>query len=317
MGASADGTHVALYGSSFNFTDEKGVWTARTTFGILDLATFRVEPIELNGRYAFQALSNDGRVAYLTDYTAQPSRSRVYDVTTRALVDVQGEALPSADFTPATYVDRYAFELLASTESVQVRPDVIQVTSVAKLARIDLASRTVRSLRLPVDRVPTGEDVFAWFVVPARDAKSVFVVNPVAAVIHEVDVASLQIRRRAPLIDKQSQRGLVDGVLALVHPVAEAKIGFFTGAALSPDGSTLYVLGSSGIWSVDLGAFKAKLLTRDGAYETLHVSPDGQRLYVLSRETGIVTAVDAKSGALLGSVKVGNPVMEIVAVDAG
>jgi DNA-binding beta-propeller fold protein YncE len=200
---------------------------------------------------------------------------------------------------------------------VQVRPDVIQVASVAKLARIDLASRTVRSLRLPVERVPTGEDVFAWFVVPSRDAKSVFVVNPVAGVIHEVDVASLQIRRSAPLIDKQSQRGIFDDVLALLHPVAAAKVGFFTGAALSPDGSALYVLGSTGIWSVDVSAFTAKPLTRDGAYETLNVSPDGQRLYVLSRETGIVTVVDAKSGALLGSVKVGDPVMEIMAVDAG
>jgi hypothetical protein len=317
MGASADGTHVALFGSSYNYTDASGAWTARTTFGILDLATGHIDPIELNGRFAFQALSNDGLVAYLTDYTSQPSRPRAYDVAKRALVEVQGDSLPTADFTQATYVGQFALELFTSTESVQVRPDVIQVTPVAKLARIDLVSRTVRSLRLPVERVPTGEDVFAWFVVPSRDAKSAYVVNPMAGVVHEVDVTSLQIRRSASLSDKQSERSLLDRALALVHAVADAKLGFFTGAALSPDGSALYVLGSNGIWSIDIGAFKAKLLTRDGAYETLRVSPDGQRLYVLSRNTGIVSAVDAKTGTLLGSVKVGNPVMDIVAVDAG
>src|SRR5207248_746130 len=123
-------------------------------------------------------------------------------------------------------------------------------------------------------RVPTGEDVFAWFVVPSRDAKSAYVVNPMAGVIHEVDVASLQIRRSAVLSDKQSERSLVDRALAFLHPVAYAKLGFFTGAALSPDGSALYVLGSTGIWYVDVSGFKAKLLTRDGAYETLSVSPD-------------------------------------------
>ena len=48
----------------------------------------------------------------------------------------------------------------------------------------------------------------------------------------------------------------------------------------------------------------------------MNVSPDGNRLYVLSRETGIVGAVDTKTGALLGSIKIGNPVMEIIAVDA-
>jgi DNA-binding beta-propeller fold protein YncE len=317
MGTSADGTHVALLGSSYNFTDASGTWTARTTFGILDLATGKIDPIELNGRFAFQALSNDGQVAYLSDYTSLPARPRAYDLTKGALVDVPGDSLPSVDFTQATYVGPFALALFTSTESVQVRPDVVQVTAVAKLARIDLAGRTVRSLRLPVERVPTGEDVFAWFVVPSRDAKSAYVVNPIAGVIHEVDVASLQIRRSATLSDKQSEGGLVDRLLALVHPVADAKLGFFTGAALSPDGSTLYVLGSTGIWSIDVAAFKAKVLTRDGTYETLTVSPDGKRLYVLSRETGIVSAVDAKAGTVLGSMKTTNPVFGIVAVDAG
>ena len=317
MGASADGTHVALFGSSYNFTDASGAWTARTTFGILDLATGHIDPIELNGRFAFQALSNDGKLAYLSDYTTEQARPRAYDVAQRALVDVQGDPLPSVDFTQATYAGAFALALFTSTESVQLRPDVFQVSAVARLARIDLASRTARTLRLPVERVPTGEDVFAWFVVPSRDAKSAYVVNPVAGVIHEIDIASLQIKRSATLSDKQSERGLIDRLLAFVHPVANAKLGFFSGAALSPDGSALYVLGSTGIWSIDVAAFKAKMLTRDGMYETLTVSPDGRRLYVLSRETGMVSAVDAKMGTVLGSVKTTNPVFGIVAVDAG
>ncbi|TMC57204.1 MAG: lactonase family protein [Chloroflexi bacterium] len=116
--------------------------------------------------------------------------------------------------------------------------------------------------------------------------------------------------------DAKSDTGALDFVLEYLHPIAQGKMGFGTGAVLSPNGATLYVLGLQGIWSIDLGAFKAKLLARDGGYETLAISPDGARLYVLSRTDGVISAVDAKNGKLLGSMtRIAFP-SEIVAVDA-
>ena len=321
-GASPDGSHLVLAGGSYNFTDASGAWTAHTGFGLLDLGSWKVEPIDLAGRYSFQALSNDGTFVFLTEAVPPQlptsSRLRVYDLTTRSLGDVLGDALPAdVGFMPPTYTGGFAFQLFSSTESVEVRPGVITVTGIAKLARIDLTTRTLATIRLPLDRVPTGEDSLAWSLVPSRDGRTLYLVNPQANAIQEVDVASLQIRRSGSLSTVRSQRGLLDTALVVLHPTAEAKMGFGTGAVVSPDGSSLYVLGATGIWSVDLATLSAKVLRRDGAYETVKLSPDGNRLYVLSREDGHIAAVDAKSGQLLGTMKRDDMPYDILAVDAG
>jgi len=163
----------------------------------------------------------------------------------------------------------------------------------------------------------SGEDALAWSLMPSRDRKLLYVVNPAAGAIYEIDVASLELRRSARMTDAKSQQGLLDALLAHVHPVADGKMGFGTGAVLSPDGATLYVLAAQGMWSIDLAAMKAKMLTRDGGYETLAISPDGARLYVLGRQDGVISAIDTQSGKLLGSMaRIAFP-SEIVAVDAG
>jgi DNA-binding beta-propeller fold protein YncE len=315
-GASADGSRLVLFGSSYNMTDPNGSSSARTTFGIVDLATWRVDPIELAGRYAFSAVSKDGGLAYLSDYGAQPPRLRVYDLKARALGEVQGEPLAIGAAVP-TYIGGSAFMVVNATETLQVSPDHLQVGPVTKLVRVDLSQRMVRVLRLPIDRALNGEEALAWSRVASADGKTLYAVNPAVGLVYEIDVASLQIRRSAGLNSTQSRSTFIDGALALLHPVAEAKMGFGTGAILSPNGATLYVLGVQGIWSVDVASLKVRVLTKDGAYETMKVSPDGRRLYTLGREDGVVSAIDTDSGRLLGSMKRLAFPSEIVAVDAG
>lgn len=321
-GASPDGSHLILAGGTYNFTDASGAWTAHTGFGLLDLTSWRIDPIDLAGRYSFQALSNDGKAVFLIESVPPQlptsAQLRVYDLATRSLGGVTGDAMPpDVGFMPPTYAGGFAFQLFSSTESVEVRPGVITVTGIAKLARIDLTTRKLATVRLPLDRVPTGEDSLAWSLVPSRDGRTLYLVNPQANAIQELDVASLQIRRSGSLSTVRSQRTLLETALTLLHPTAEGKMGFGTGAALSPDGASIYVLGATGIWSIDLASLTAKALTRDGAYETVKISPDGNRLYVLSREDGHIAAVDAKSGQVLGTMKRGDMPYDILAVDAG
>ena len=320
-GASADGTHVVLFGSSYNFTDQGGKWTARTTFGVLDVAALRVDPIELDGRYGLDGVSNDGRLVYLIEYspTQLPtdSRLRVYDMTTHKLQAVAGDAPSLGEAYRKAYIGSFSFALMSSTESIRPSPDVIQVTAVTKLVRLDLSSGAIRVLRLPISRALTGEDSFMWSLVPSRDQTMLYVVNPAAGAAYEIDRVSLEIRRSAQMTVVKSERGLLDATLAYLHPLAHAKMGFGNPAVLSPDGSTLYVLAAQGVWSFDLTAFSAKLLTRDGAYESVAISPDGARLYVLGREYGIVSAIDARNGKILGSMPRIAFLSELVAVDAG
>lgn len=320
-GASVDGSHLVLFGSSYNFTDQSGTWTARTTFGVLDVATWRVDPVELDGRYTFQAVSDDGRLVYVTEYSPPQlpasARLRVYDTKAHVLGDVAGDATSSFDGVQTSYVGGSAFQLISTTETLQPSPGVIQVRPATRIAKLDLASKTVQTLRLPIERALNGEEALAWSIVASRDGRTAYAVNPAAAVVYEIDVASLQIRRTASLGGTQSGRDALGAVLAFLHPIAEAKMGFGSGAVLSPDGLTLYVLGVQGVWSVDLANLKARVLTHDGAYETMKVSPDGKRLYLLGREDGVVSAIDADNGKLLGSMKRFAFPSEIVAVDAG
>ena len=320
-GSSANGSYAVLFGSSYNFTDQGGKWTARTTFGVLDVASLSIEPVQLDGRYALHAVSNDGRVVFLDEYTPPQLPAnvqlRVYDMTRHKLDEPSGDARSIGDSYRRTYIGSFAFEIATATETLHPSPDMTQIMPVTKLVRFDLSSRTVQVFRLPVERMLSGEDVLAWSLVPSRDRKLLYAVNPAAGAIYEIDVASLELRRSARMSDAKSQQGLLDALLAYIHPVADAKMGFGTGAVLSPDGATLYVLAAQGIWSIDVAAMKARILTRDGGYETLAISPDGARLYVLSRQDGVISAVDAQNGKLLGSMtRIAFP-SEIVAVDAG
>src|SRR5207244_11273506 len=117
------------------------------------------------------------------------SRFRVYDLTTRAIGDVSGDAVPSlADAYRTTYVGGYAFQLVSSTETIQVSQDHLQVTPVTKLVRVDVAHRALRTMRLPIERALSGEDALAWSLVASREGTTLYVVNPAAGIVREVDV---------------------------------------------------------------------------------------------------------------------------------
>jgi DNA-binding beta-propeller fold protein YncE len=309
-GASPDGSRLVLFGSSYNFTDASGAWTARTTFGVVDLTTWHVDTVQLDGRYGFEAISNDGR-SLLVDEATPPqlptsTRLRVYDVPSGKLSEVAGDALPSLDDsyrTPATGIGAYTFQILAGKDPL--------------LIRFDLNGHAARTLALPADRKVQGEQFLEWSLIATHDARTLYAINPAAGVVTEIDPNALKVRRSAHLGTTGSDRGAFDVLVAAIHPVAEAKMGFGTGAVLSPDESTLYALAETGVWVVSTSSLTARLLTKDGAYESVKTSPDGKRLYVLGRETGIVSALDASDGRVLGAMeRIAFP-SDILAVDAG
>jgi len=309
-GLSPDGSHIVLFGSSYN-VNESGTWTAKTTFGVLDLASWRIDPIELAGHYGFEAVSNDGRLLYLAEYTDTTSGTRVFDTRTRQLRDISDGAM----FSTLTYAGGYAFGMVNVREQVTVRPDVIQVTTVNELARLNVATGEVSQVPLPVGKTPSGEDSLAWSFLPAKDGVTMYAVNPLVGVVSEIDLRAPKVRRTVQLSDSRSA---IDNVLAALHPVAMAKMEFLQGAILSPDETKIYALALDGIWSIDVASLKGTMLTRAGNYMSMKLSPDGMRLYVLSRDAfGSVSAIDARTGAMLGAMKTIAAPSDIVAVDAG
>jgi len=313
-GESPDGSHVVLFGNSYNYTDQSGAWTAKTTFGVLDLASWHLETVDLPGHYAYEAVSNDGRLVYLADYHDNESSTRVYDTSTHELRDI-GAGDGGAMFSTLTYAAGYAFGMVNVREQVTVRPDVIQVTTVNKLARLNVATGEMSQVPLPVGKTPSGEDSLAWSFLPAKDGVTMYAVNPLVGVVSEIDLRAPKVRRTVQLSDSRSA---IDNVLAALHPVAMAKMEFLQGAILSPDETKIYALALDGIWSIDVASLRGTMLTRAGNYMSMKLSPDGMRLYVLSREAfGSVSAIDAQTGAMIGTMKKIAAPSDIVAVDAG
>lgn len=311
---SPNGFHVVMAGSSYNFTDQTGTWTAKTTFAVVNTAFKFDQPniLQLDGRYTYAGISNDGRALYL--YESIPpqlptsTRLRVYDLRLSSFADVSGDV---ADPNAYTHVS-----------PISIGPSTFELFGGAspKVVARDLDARTVRVLDLPAEQgTNAGEIGLMWALVAARDGKTLYAINAAMGFVDEIDPVSLQLRRSAHLARSSSpDRGVVARLMNAMHPVANAKRGFYgVGAVLSPDGTTIYAMGETGVWAIDTRTLNGRALTKNGSYWSIAIEPTGQRIYVLGIEDGIVRVLSARDGTVLGAMKRVAYPTEIVAVDSG
>jgi DNA-binding beta-propeller fold protein YncE len=303
-------SYAVIVGSSYSFTDANGAWTAKTTLAVMD-TSLAAEPkvIELGGRYGVDAISDDGRSLYVVESTPAQlptsSRMRIYDLVSRQFSTIAGDEFPdpgAAFRVQALPAGRFSFELYAGGTTVLVRED--------------LDARAIRTLEVPTARGVRGEEDLMWSLLGTRDGRTLYVINPGLGMIDEIDVTSMTLRRTAPLNVARPDPGVLETIAAALHPVAYAKRGLTTGAVLTADGSTVYAIGETGVWIIDTATLKARLLSKDGTYQTLALSPDGTRIYVLGFDDGVISALSSRDGALLGRVPRYAWPSDIVAVDA-
>lgn len=310
-GASPDGTRLAVKGNAYNsYDDSSRTWVAHTSFAVVNTRTWKTQVVELvGGGYTYEGIANDGATLYVGERRGGDVPSsvlRAYDLATRAFADIGGDAVADLDRsfrTASVSAGPFSFQLFASQDPV--------------LVRLDLDGRAARVLRLPPVARVEGEASVLWSVVSSRDGRTLWALNPAAGVIDEIDVASMRLRRTAPLSSARSRPSLLDALLAAVHPVAYAKPQTKTGAVLSPDGTTLYAIGQTGLWAIDTGTLAGRTLVKAGEFTSIALSPDGARLYALGLSDGVVRVLDSRDGALLGAMKKSPYALEIVAVDAG
>ncbi|MDQ2952593.1 MAG: hypothetical protein M3R54_10060 [Chloroflexota bacterium] len=302
---SPNGLFVVMTGSSYNFTDESGKWTARTSFAIVDTEFRFAEPnvVQLDGRQSYVGISNDGRSLYLSEsippQLPTSSRLRVFDLRSHMFADVSGDQLPDPNAyfrTAPVSIGPYTFEIYAGKSP--------------QLVRRDLDARTMQVIALPGDQVTSGADgmsgesVLMWSLIATRDGGTLYAVNAALGVVDEIDPGSLRLRRTARLTLSSDERGTLSALLGALHPVAYAKRGFTgAGAVLSPDEATLYAIGETGIWAIDTRSLTGRALTKSGAYSSIALGPGAQRVYVLGFEDGIVRVISAQGGSMLGAMK--------------
>jgi YVTN family beta-propeller protein len=138
-----------------------------------------------------------------------------------------------------------------------------------------------------------------------REGRTGHAANGALGLIAEVNLGQLRVARTATLpVGTHAQQGLLDGLARELFPTAEAKRLLQGGAALSPDGQSLFVIAEKGLLAIETaGLTLRRSFLPDWTLDSVVVSPGGSRVYVVSAERGLVMALDPSTGETLATIR--------------
>jgi len=258
-----------------------------------------VKTIHLNGEFTLDALSPGGKILYLLEYYERGTSHynvRAYNIAAGQLAEgliadkrqlgenMQGEALTrqmAADGSTA-----YTLYINTATNTAFIHilklPDDISQNSGTPWPVI------ARCLDLPVGR--SAALLHYYTLTLSANGSTLFAVN---AALGLVGRASVKTENAFDIDDPKTDHFTPEK--SLVSGNDQARL-LHNGAALSPDGSRLYVVGLHGIWVLNPDSLHVQsTYMQKQIFTGVAVSPDGSTLYAVSPETGI-TLLDARSG---------------------
>ena len=271
---------------------------------VLDTAFARPPTlIQLDGNYWFDAISDDGNALYLIQPLSEgfpPNyQVRLFDVA-------QGK------LTPDPVVDKSDTEIMNGyRQSSAASPDGKWLFSLYLrggrgpfIHALNLNDRFAVCIDLPSEWGNSGEQQLLWSLAMTPDGTTLYAVNAALGYVAQVDTAQLAVRRTAtwPVPTATVPRGLAR-LAQWLAPTAEAKRILVGGAALAPDGRTLFALGETGLLVVNTNdlALRGRYLT-DWTFDSLALSTSGARLYLVSAERNKVLQLDPASGQVVAEV---------------
>ena len=314
VGPAGDGSWLVLTGDPIKLDDEYV-----TRYAVVNTVTGAASSLELRGDwpYEFVAVSPDGKRIYFTDLSAssQPVGIRTFDLTTRAMAPTQvtGSAwnkwqaggwrsgiVTSAD-------GRWSYSVNTATQESSF------------ILALDAVNDRAHRIELPADQTAGFEKAMLWSLVPSNDGKVLFAVNPAIGAINEIAIPSMTIRRTARIPVSRTDGGVLAAVRQALFPVADAKRLLRSGATLSPDGRTLYAAGELGIAVIDTDTLTERtVLAKDISYDTLALSPDGERMYVITPDAWSTIAImRTRDGSSAGTFRLPWYPGAIVRIDLG
>jgi DNA-binding beta-propeller fold protein YncE len=270
-------------------------------FGAPDSGRFQVQdaefaspsiPVELDTRFSFDGLSADGRRLYLLEWLDS------------GRYQVRGYNLVNRELAPQVIADKSEVGQPMSGQagaSFTSRNGALQLT---------LYERSARG-RAFVHALPVGQDLpFAycidlpgpdsgWGFVDGPDGRRFYAASPLAGSVVEI------VEQGATNNPAVRQGGL--GRRADRGNRAPA-------AAVSPDGSTLYVAMDHGLVAVDTRTLRPRATGLDGVeIDALGAAPDGSALYALAGPSRLLR-IDPRTLAPIGSTLLHNPMEAILHV---
>lgn len=278
--------------------------TNPSRFAVVD--TTSTEPprlITLDGNFWFDAISNDGGALYLIERpsTTDPAfyQVRLYDLT-------KGELAPKviADKTSAEIMSGYRQSSIASPDGSWLYSLYRRHSTGPFIHALNLTDRFAVCIDLPSEWIADGEKELLWRLAMAPDGKTLYAVNAAMGFVAKVDTAQYTVRRTATLpVPSAMAPNLLTRLARWLAPAAEAKRMWTGGAALSPDGRTLFALGAKGLLAINTSDVALRgLYLLDWTLDSLALSPTGARLYVVSAEQGKVLQLDPANGQVVAEV---------------
>jgi len=291
---------VAEYGNAPSGLSPSGRWLVlgdprpdRTAFQIIDTSG-AVQPkrIDIPGRYSFDAVADNGESLYLVErLQGTQYRVRVADVPSGSLVPgsiIDVKQITTADqngvmngsYTTATagpngdwYFSVYQHPtkgpyIHALNTSARIAECILDLPTFGNAGAVEMAKQPFWSLALGKQQLTSR----------------LYAVNGALGQLALVDPYEIKVKQLA----------------TFKVPAPSSKPAAFTpqsGAAVSPDGYRLYVLGESGIFLIDTTDLSLRATFAPGAaFRGLAVSPDNGRLYALAADGRSVAVLDARTG---------------------
>ncbi len=273
-------------------------------FAVLDTTSSQPPRlVTLDNNFWFDAISNDGHTLYLIERLSTPDPAsyqvRLYDL-------VQGKLLPDAiaDKTDTEDMSGYRLSSIASLDGKWLYSLYGRNSEGPFIHALNLTDRFAVCIDLPSQWKETGEKALLWSLAMTADGKTLYAVNAALGFVAQVDTAQLTVQRTATLPAPSAMApNLLARLAQWLAPTAEAKRILIGGAALSPDGRTLFALGEKGLLVINTSdlALRGRYL-KDWALDSLALSPDGTRLYVVSAERSKIVQLDPATGMSVAEI---------------
>lgn len=275
-----------------------------THLRVLDQAFARPKEVALDGNFWVDALSDDGTALYLIENLPpiQPSQYQV------RLYDLARDTLQEGAIAYKT-----GSEVMSGTRTAShVSPDgawlyslYLNQTKGPFIHALSLAQRFAVCIFLPSDGKDDYEKLLLWSTALAPDGKTLYAANGALGLAATLDMTQLQVTRTAKLSPPTAASpSLVARLSAWLAPTAQAKRLMMGGAGLSPDGSTLYVVGDTGLLAIAAADLSVRGAYLKGlALNSIALDPSGARLYVVDAELATIYALDPRSGEVLAVVQ--------------
>jgi hypothetical protein len=255
--------------------------------------------VQLNGDFAFDALSNDGQNLYLIQKMVDPNhyQVRLYQIgpaggslVTQPVVDKREATEPMNGIRGDSAADPTGKNIY----TVYIRENGPFIHA------LPLDQPFAWCVDLPAKAPNAIEEQFFWSLAISPNGRSLYAANPLLGSVAVITAGE------PPVITRTGQVAFLKAgnLFAGLTTDAEAKGPRIGGVALSADGRTLFAVGDTGVLAIDTSSLKVRSTILAGeSVDSLRLSADGKWLYAAGAGTSKLWQLDPGTGAIHGEVK--------------